>query len=123
MPEIDDHKHIINYLGFTFDGKKITIREKTTGKYFYRMRRKIDTIEKHGGYTKKKNRISYDKVYEKYSIKGLKKENRKKRGNYISYVMRARRIFNDEVGISKIEKSHMRLIRKTIKQKRKKYLA
>lgn len=123
MPEIDDHKHIINYLGFTFDGKKITIREKTTGKYFYRMRRKIDTIEKHGGYTKRKNRISYDNVYEKYSIKGLKKENKKKRGNYISYVMRARRIFNDEVGISKIEKSHMRLIRKTIKQKRKKYLA
>ena len=121
IPEIEDYQKVINYLGFSFDGKNITIRAKTVGKYIYRMRRKIDTIEKHGGYTKKKNRISYDDVYEKYSIKGLKKKNRKRKGNFISYVLRSKKIFEDEDGISKIEENHMKMIRRTIKRKRKKY--
>ncbi|MBR1654364.1 MAG: group II intron reverse transcriptase domain-containing protein [Clostridia bacterium] len=119
IPEMEDSKNIINYLGFSFDGKGISIRPKTYGKYIYRMRRKIDRIEKCNGITYKGNKISYDKVYEKYSKKGLKKGKRK--SNFISYVRLSRRIFKGEEEISNIEKYHMEKIAKVIKQKRVKY--
>lgn len=34
-------KNRIDYLGFSFDGKKISIRDKTLSKYYYRMYRKV----------------------------------------------------------------------------------
>lgn len=119
IPEIKDEKNIINYLGFSFDGNSISIRQKTYGKYIYRMRRKIDGIERCNGITYKGNKISYDKVYEKYSKKGLTKG--KKKSNFISYVRLSNKIFKDEKNISNIEKNHMRKIAKVIKQKRIKY--
>ena len=119
IPEIKDEKNIINYLGFSFDGKSISIRQKTYGKYIYRMRRKIDGIERKNGITYKGNRISYDKVYEKYSKKGLTRG--KKKSNFISYVRSSNKVFIGEKNISNIEKNHMRKIAKVIKQKRIKY--
>lgn len=116
-PEVKEIKNIVNYLGFSFDGKDIWIRDKTLGKYNCRMRRKVDGIEKCGRRTRKNNRISLDKLYEKYSKKGL----RKKSGNFISYVKNARRIFKDEKRIADVEKNHMRNIAKAIKQKKAKY--
>lgn len=119
MPEIKDEKNIIDYLGFSFDGNSISIRQKTYGKYIYRMRRKIDGIERNHGITYKGNKINYDKVYEKYSKKGLTRG--EKKSNFISYVRLAKKIFKDEKNISNIEKNHMRKIAKVIKQKRIKY--
>lgn len=119
IPEIKDKTNIINYLGFSFDGSSISIRQKTYGKYIYRMRRKIDGIERCNGITYKGNKISYDKVYEKYSKKGLSRG--EKRSNFISYVRLSNKIFKDEKSISNIEKNHMRKIAKVIKQKRIKY--
>ncbi len=119
MPEIKDEKNIIDYLGFSFDGNAIFIRQKTYGKYIYRMRRKIDGIERRKGVTYKGNRISYDKVYEKYSRKGLTGD--KKRSNFISYVGLSSRIFKGEKNISDIGKNHMRKIASVVKQKRIKY--
>lgn len=119
IPGVKDKTNIINYLGFSFDGSSILIRQKTYGKYIYRMRRKIDGIERGNGITYKGNKISYDKVYEKYSKKGLSRG--KKRSNFISYVRLSNKIFKDEKSISNIEKNHMRKIAKVIKQKRIKY--
>lgn len=39
-------KEKLNYLGFTFDGNEIRIREKTIGKYYYRMRTKAKSAAK-----------------------------------------------------------------------------
>ncbi|MBQ9013691.1 MAG: group II intron reverse transcriptase domain-containing protein [Bacilli bacterium] len=119
IPEIKDEKNLINYLGFSFDGKSISIRQKTYGKYIYRMRRKIDGIERCKGITYKGNKISYDKVYEKYSKKGLIKG--KNKSNFISYVKLSNKVFKGEKSISNIEKNHMRKIAKIIKEKRSKY--
>lgn len=119
IPEIKDEKNIIDYLGFSFDGKSISIRQKTYGKYIYRMRRKIDGIEKCNGITYKGNRINYDKVYEKYSKKGLMRGQRT--SNFISYVRLSNKVFKDEKNISNIEKNHMRKIAEVIKEKRIKY--
>ena len=44
----------MEYLGFAFDGIDITIRDKTTSKYYYRMYRKVDDIKKQEVKTKKR---------------------------------------------------------------------
>ena len=85
------------------------------------MRRKIDGIEKCHGITYKGNRINYDKVYEKYSKKGLIRG--EKKSNFISYVRLSNKIFKNEKKIINIEKNHMKKIAKVIKEKRNKYNA
>lgn len=64
-------KKVINFLGFTFDGKKISIRAKTVGKYYYRMYGKARTIKRNKGYSPKGNRISAKNLYATYSKKAL----------------------------------------------------
>ncbi|MDU8672374.1 reverse transcriptase/maturase family protein [Paenibacillus polymyxa] len=105
-------KNLINYLGFTFDGKLVTLRDKTVSKYYYRLYRKLKTIIKSNGYTKKGKRISSKNVYLKYSIKGSNVG----RGNFISYVKRAEYIFGNEQAIGHIAKRHMQKIRKRLNQ-------
>lgn len=117
LEDIEDGKNFINYLGFTFDGKEVTIREKTVAKYYYRMYRKLKTIVKHNGYINGK-RISCAEVYEKYSMKGTKTNthngiNKKVKGNFISYVNRAQMVFENEP-IDRKTKRHMLKIRRKI---------
>lgn len=87
-------KNEIDYLGFTFDGKEITIRDKTISKYYYRLYRKLKTIVKNEGYTPSGKRISCKNLYEKYTVKGahLKDSNGHIKGNFISYVQRAQKV-------------------------------
>ena len=49
----------LNFLGFTFDGQKVSLRAKTVSKHYQRMRKKAKTIAKSGGYTKRGNHITY----------------------------------------------------------------
>ncbi|WP_195270551.1 reverse transcriptase/maturase family protein [Eubacterium sp. 1001713B170207_170306_E7] len=110
----------IDYLGFVFDGKEITLRPKTISKYYYRMYKKLNHIVKCGGVTKKKNKVSYENLYRTYTQKGrngeydksklpqkvIKKNpnNPYKSGNFFSYVQKADEIFNPEyVGKNKVE--------------------
>ncbi len=97
----------INYLGFTFDGRVVSIRDKTISKYYYRMYRKLKTIVKNNGYTKKGNRISNSNVYDKYSVKGAFKGN----GNFITYAKRAEKIFGEHEAIGRVTKRHMKKIK------------
>lgn len=116
----DSHKSYIDYLGFIFDGKQVTLRPKTVSKYYYRMYKKIKHISKSNGITKKGNRVSYTELYKTYTQKGrsgeydpLKlpekviiknKNNPYKSGNFFSYVYKADVIFNPEyVGKNKVE--------------------
>lgn len=102
----------IDYLGFIFDGKEITLRPRTVSKYYYRMYRKLHHIVKCRGITKHNNKISYKQLYKTYTLKGRNgqydpshlpqkvikksKENPYKSGNFFSYVYKADRIFNSE---------------------------
>ena len=103
----------INYLGFSFDGKEVTIRDKTITKYYYRMYRKLKHIVRNNGVTKKGKRISPKNVYIKYSIKGanIKKDGNK--GNFITYVKRAEKIWGNEP-IGRSTKRHMLKIRREL---------
>lgn len=112
LKNVKDRNNFFNYLGFTFDGKEITIRDKTISKYYYRMYRKLKTIIKKDGYVKGK-RISCKNLYEKYSVKGayLKNKEGKVQGNFITYVDRAYKIFGDKA-IKRKTKRHMLKIRR-----------
>lgn len=102
--------NLLNYLGFTFDGKVVTIRDKTVTKYHYRMYRKLKTIVKNKGYSPKGKRISCKNLYEKYSIKGSNTG----KGNFITYVQRAETIFGKNEAINRGTKNHMQKIRRKL---------
>ena len=117
-------KNSLDYLGFTFDGQKITIRDKTITKYYYRTYRKADNILKMKWLSSKGNRISCAELYRVYSKKGAfpSKEEWEKgeRGNFISYVKRAEKVFGkEEPYIGRVAKVHMAKIRKRLKTKDK----
>ena len=109
-------KNEIDYLGFTFDGKEITIRDKTISKYYYRLYRKLKTIVKNEGYTPSGKRISCKNLYEKYTVKGahLKDSNGHIKGNFISYVQRAQKVFGEDEPIDRKTRRHMLKIRRIL---------
>lgn len=118
MEGVSNGSDKLDYLGFTFDGKEVIIRDKTTSKYYYRMYRKLKTIVKCNGVTKEGNRISSENIYIKYSIKGVKtyenKNGIKNKGNFISYVKRAEAIWGPNEPIGRGTKRHMIKIRRQL---------
>lgn len=120
IPDITNGKNILNYLGFSFDGKTVSVRDKTISKYYYRMYKKIKTILKNNGFTPKKNRISFKKLYLKYSIRGSyinnsnQNKDDKSRGNFLTYINRAKKIFGENENIDRSTKKHMQKICKKL---------
>lgn len=110
-----DAPNTLDYLGFSFDGHVVTIRNKTISKYYYRMYRKVKAIVKSDGITKNGNRISAKNLYMKYSIKGAYFEG-KNAGNFLTYVRRAKKIFVDQEAIDRSTKYHMDKVRKQLKK-------
>lgn len=109
--DADDSKKFINFLGFSFDGKKVFIRSKTTAKYYYRMYRKAKNIAKTGGYTRKGNHINLSGLYTLYSEHGAKS----KRGNYFTYIEHAEEEYGQDEEIRHDLKNNMGKIRKVLK--------
>lgn len=100
---------VLDYLGFSFDGRQVGLRDKTISKYYYRMYRKIKEILRLRGNGKK---VGCKKLYEIYSIKGAKI----KSGNFITYLMRVNKKFEyAEPKLKKILDNHMKKIKKRIK--------
>ena len=119
---LEGRKQVINFLGFTFDGKKVSIRMKTIGKYYYRMYGKAKTINRNNGYSPKGNRISAENLYALYSQKGARGYRIKQKdgtrkwhsGNFLSYVQRAEKKFGKGELISKDTRRHMQKIKKAL---------
>lgn len=83
---------IINYLGFSYGGKFVKIREKTVAKYYRKMYARIKTINK---WTVKTGRnIGRKKLYKQYSYLGMKTKNVKK-GNFLTYADRAQKEYGE----------------------------
>lgn len=104
----------IDYLGFTFNGRKLQIREKSLFKYYSRAYRKArisrDKTELNGRVTHRK------KLYQLYTHLGKRY---KKRGNFITYANKAYAKMKDlpcEVIIKKQIKRHWSKIQKVIKE-------
>lgn len=105
----DTSKHVINFLGFTFNGTTTALRAKTVSKYYYRMYRKAHSIAAN------ENRKGKDHLYQKYSERGAKASG-KHGGNFFTYVHRAEKIFGDEDEIGAPVKNHMAKISKALKK-------
>ena len=118
--ELCKNKNRINFLGFTFDGHKVSVRAKTISKYYQRMYKKAKTIVRNGGYTKKGNRISCKELYRLYSYKGNKKGDKRERrsGNFLSYIERSAspELFGNNELIKRDTRRHMQKIRKVLKK-------
>lgn len=93
--------NVINFLGFSFNGKEIKIRDKTISKYFYKMNRSIKK------YFEGKNKITRKKIYDKFSNQGEK-------SNFISYVKNAEKVFENEKSIANVRKQSKRKITENI---------
>lgn len=111
LTDADTSHNAVNFLGFQYDGKEVTVRAKTISKYYYRMHRKAIGI----AHQKIKNGYDCfkgaDKLYAKYSERGK----RGLRGNFFTYMDRAEREFPDDP-ISRDTSRHMIRIRKTLKK-------
>ncbi|MEG0272746.1 MAG: reverse transcriptase/maturase family protein [Hydrogenoanaerobacterium sp.] len=140
----DDANHFvshIDYLGFVFDGKEVTLRPKTVSKYYYRMYRKLNFIIQSGGRTKKGKVISCNELYNTYTQKGrngqydksmlpekvikIDKNNPYRSGNFFAYVAKADSIFNPEGAtivepITRDTKRHLLKIRRKRDELKKK---
>ena len=109
--EADSSSRFINFLGFTFDGKKVSIRAKTISKYYYRMYRKAKNIANAGGYTPAGKHISCENLYRCYSERGADG----KPGNFLTYVSRAEMEYGPSEAIKRDTRRHMQKIRKALK--------
>lgn len=112
--EADGSSRFINFLGFTFDGQKVSIRAKTISKYYYRMYRKAKNIANAGGYTPTGKHISCKNLYRRYSECGAGG----KPGNFLTYVSRAERDYGSNEAITRDTKRHMQKIRKALNIRR-----
>ena len=108
--EADGSSRFINFLGFTFDGRQVSIRAQTISKYYYRMYRKANNIAKAGGYTPAGKHISCENLYRRYSERGADG----KPGNFLTYVSRAEREYGSDEAITRDTKRHMQKIRKAL---------
>lgn len=80
----------IDYLGFTFDGRKVEMRTKSLNK-FYRKANAIVSRAKRIKYKNKLKRIPYRRhIYDLYTDYGIRRKN----GNFITYAMRAQKSFD-----------------------------
>ncbi len=109
-----DQPSSINYLGFLFDGKNIRIRPRAITKYYYRMRRKANTIGRSNWTSSKGRRISAKELYSIYSRNDEKQ-------TFIDYARKAKGVLklNDQEADALI-KYHKRKIAMAIKEGQKK---
>lgn len=101
----------IDYLGFSYDGKSVKIREKTVAKYYRKMYSRINTINKWT--IKTGNNIGRRKLYKQYSYLGKKTKDPKK-GNFLTYVDRAQKEYGDLGKINKQVKNSWKYMSKRL---------
>ena len=119
LKQKDNTHSKINFLGFSFDGKHITIRDKTVNRYYTRLYRKLRTIARHKGIIHGR-RTKCSELYREYSIKGasLREYHSRKKGNFITYAVRAKRKFSRQLNAQNrtgiVKTRHMTKIRRGI---------
>lgn len=109
-PSLNEKNKTINFIGFTFDGNAIKIREKTTSKYYYRMHHKAKGVAHQ--YYRNKYYKGADKLYQLYSPNG-----QYGKGNYFTYLSRVQNAFPNQ-SIMIPEDRIMTNIRLTLKKNR-----
>lgn len=118
----------LTYLGFTFDGENISLKDATITRYYGKLYRKIDNISKHKKKNAPKNaqwvlkksgssvekRIPLTSLYLRYSFFGAKKTKENRFGNFITYAKKCEDIFGHTENVSHINKRHLKKINKRL---------
>lgn len=107
----DSRNSAVCFLGFSFDGNKVSIRSKTITKYYYRMYRKAKNIVKAREKQPQDDRPSTENLYRRYSERGAYG----KKGNFFTYVNNAKKEFGSQENIDHDTRKHMQKIRKALK--------
>ena len=107
----DDQKNFIDYLGFTFDGRRVQIRGKTISKYYYRAYKKIDTIKSQNADPSRIKKAGTHNLYEIYSAKGTKSSQRR----FLNYIQRCERVWGKEERLARILYTHYGKIKRRLK--------
>ncbi|UAL54714.1 reverse transcriptase [Metabacillus dongyingensis] len=81
---------LLDYLGFSFDGNNVKIREKSLFKFYSRAYKKVRLCN--WKTEEKKRKVYRRSLYQNYTHLGKK---RKGHGNFLSYVSRAQQIFDE----------------------------
>lgn len=108
---IKTSKKKIDYLGFSFDGKIVTIRDKTISKYYNKLNRNVKKILKRNEDSKTKEMIN---LYRKFGYHGISKDVKKR--NFLSYVALAERKFGPNERVSLVKRRHIQKIKKRLKK-------
>lgn len=120
----EDGKNAIDYLGFTFDGKDVTIKSKTIFKYYYRMYSKIKYIKIQRELEKEK--VGTANLYKNYSSKNFKwvekieddkNSTKKNNGNFLTYVERVKEVFVEDKDIDVPVRHHLSKIASRLNSK------
>jgi hypothetical protein len=115
FPNLTNGKNIMDYLGFSFDGNKISIRDKTVSKYYYRMNRRATIVgRRSAGLGQNGKRPDYYGLYKKYSHLGMK-PTKGNHGNFITYVNRCIDVFGMSEKVHVVKQRHMRKMNRIIK--------
>ena len=101
IEKLKGKSNLVNYLGFTFDGQTIRIRDKSLFKFYCRVYRKIKRIKVNTD--EKKFNAGKKTLYQAYTHLGASRYS-KDHGNFLTYVYKADGIF----GQSKVLKSDIR---------------
>ena len=107
-------KNEIDYLGFSYDGKTIKIREKTISKYYYRAYKKAKTIVWQRKYLGK--RVGTTNLYKIYTKKGSKEDD----GNFLTYAEKCLRVFGRKEHVNRVLNVHYGKIKRQLKKKKSK---
>ncbi|GAB2319493.1 reverse transcriptase/maturase family protein [Alkalibacterium sp. s-m-22] len=91
----------IDYLGFVYDGKTVTVRQKSIERFYTRMRKFVKLMQRKKTYNNKNWNKSVMKkiphrnyIYGLFTDRGFKLENGSQKSNFIEYVKRSQRTFD-----------------------------
>lgn len=117
VEKIMGESNLINYLGFTFDGKTVRIRDKSLFKFYCRAYKKIKRVKENT--EEKAFNAGKKAIYHSYTHLGASKYS-KDHGNFLTYVYKADEIFAQskvlESDIRNQVKRHWQKIDKRLKE-------
>lgn len=91
IEKIKGKSNLINYLGFTFDGKTVRIRDKSLFKFYCRAYRKIKKVKENTD--EKSFNAGKKAIYHSYTHLGASKYS-EDHGNFLTYAYKADEIFS-----------------------------
>lgn len=91
IKKLKGHSSLINYLGFTFDGKIVRIRDKSLFKFYCRAYRKIKKVKENT--EEKAFNAGRKAIYHSYTHLGSSRY-AKDHGNFLTYAYKADEIFS-----------------------------